>query len=223
MMGWFSIFSNKSFKSSVYGNDLRVAKKHIKKGVSKKELDELLLPAVHAGLRMVELLVENGADVNHKSDDEHDEQTALHLASGNRYVDVICYLVEHGADVNAKNVIGDTPLDRVYIETLFNRRDLAIEASANALTLHGGHGGHMIDSVGWGPIMVKIQEVVPAALREFDGDDADAIADRILSDKFSIDFCSGSPTREKVIALNEIRKANRECQFCLRRGPYSHG
>ena len=58
---------------------------------------------------MVRFLVENGADVNAR---DEDDQTALHEAAHKGHIDVVRFLVENGADVNARNKYDQTPLHR---------------------------------------------------------------------------------------------------------------
>lgn len=62
------------------------------------------LAAREGDLEMVELLVENGANVNnHKP---------LHLASKKGYLEIVTYLVEHGANLNEPDIeIGDDGAD----------------------------------------------------------------------------------------------------------------
>ena len=49
---------------------------------------------------IVRFLVENGADVNAR---DEDDQTALHWAARKGHIDIVCFLVENGADVNARS------------------------------------------------------------------------------------------------------------------------
>jgi ankyrin repeat protein len=51
---------------------------------------------------VVRLLVNRGADVNAKKDDDHGEETALMGAAEGGHEAVVRLLVDHGADVNAR-------------------------------------------------------------------------------------------------------------------------
>ena len=58
-------------------------------------------------LDIVKCLIEKGADVNAK---DEDEETALHLASEEGHLEIVQYLIEKGADINAKDCYGQTAL-----------------------------------------------------------------------------------------------------------------
>lgn len=59
-------------------------------------------------LKLVQYLVEHGADVNQQSG--YDDATPLDKASYFGFFEIVRYLVEHGADINARNKDGKTPL-----------------------------------------------------------------------------------------------------------------
>ena len=59
--------------------------------------------------KIVELLIDNGADINAKDDDEG--ETALHCAAYQNHKEISQLLLAKDADVNAKNERGETPLD----------------------------------------------------------------------------------------------------------------
>ena len=65
----------------------------------------------------VELLLDNGADVNVK--DEYGS-TPLHDASLGKHNEVVELLISRGADVNAKRKDGDTPLDKATMLDITN-------------------------------------------------------------------------------------------------------
>ncbi len=63
----------------------------------------------HTGrvVRLVQQLLERGADVNAQN---KDHETPLHLASRLRLHEMARFLLKHGADVNVKNFEGKSPL-----------------------------------------------------------------------------------------------------------------
>lgn len=68
--------------------------------------------AAQAGhMKIVEALLESGADPNAKGD--VDRNTPLHRAAENGSVEMGCLLLDYGADVNARNR---------YFEPLYNLR-----------------------------------------------------------------------------------------------------
>ncbi len=54
------------------------------------------------------LLINNGADVNARDDEDY---TALHYVAEADHSNFVKTLIDNGANVNAKNEFGDTPLD----------------------------------------------------------------------------------------------------------------
>lgn len=75
--------------------------KDIERGVSPS------YPMTYKGSEYIKILIDAGADVNAKS---NNNATALLIASGRNNVDVVKTLINAGADVNAKNIDGLTPL-----------------------------------------------------------------------------------------------------------------
>lgn len=59
---------------------------------------------------IVELLIENGADVNHSEESEF--YTALMTASHHGHANIVRLLLKHGADVNAEDDYNATSLTR---------------------------------------------------------------------------------------------------------------
>jgi ankyrin repeat protein len=59
---------------------------------------------------VVKILLDAGAEVNARSQNEHYGDTALHAAAHGNQKDVVRILIARGADLNAKNRIGRTPL-----------------------------------------------------------------------------------------------------------------
>ncbi len=97
----------------------------------KDEFGETLLHrASNSGkIRVVRILIEQGADVNAK---DHRDETPLHeAASVDGKVGVVKMLIERGADVNAKDDRGETPL---FSAARLGRLDIAKE-----LILSGGN------------------------------------------------------------------------------------
>ena len=64
------------------------------------------------GVRVAQLLLERGANVNTR---RNDDQTPLHVASYFRNVEIVCLFLDHGADpeANAEGSVGEKPLHRV--------------------------------------------------------------------------------------------------------------
>ncbi|KAH7114772.1 ankyrin repeat protein, partial [Dactylonectria estremocensis] len=89
---------------------------------------------------LVELLLENGADPNRR---ERHGRTALHIAAGDGYSDIVRILVENGADVDAK-VHGWTPMLLAAKAWRFRIPDYLIErgANVNAADYHGRRALH---------------------------------------------------------------------------------
>src|ERR1700738_1878168 len=59
---------------------------------------------------IVALLLEAGADVNARNNNEHWGTTPLHAAAHANQAAVAQLLIDSGADVNAKDMVGRTPL-----------------------------------------------------------------------------------------------------------------
>jgi ankyrin repeat protein len=59
---------------------------------------------------VVKALLDAGADINAKSQNDHYGDTALHAAAHGNQKDVVKVLIERGASLNSKNQIGRTPL-----------------------------------------------------------------------------------------------------------------
>ena len=71
-------------------------------------LNEQLIKQLKKGnLKKVKELLEHGADVNAK---DNDDQTALHRSAHNGRTDVVRLLLEHGTDINIKDNDGRTAL-----------------------------------------------------------------------------------------------------------------
>lgn len=96
--------------NAVRKSDLRAARTAIEQGVGPEELSKCLIPAVGAGVSMVELLVSHGADVNHKNS-QYNNGTPLHTCAKRGLLDVARFLIEQGADRNMVDADGNTPLD----------------------------------------------------------------------------------------------------------------
>ena len=61
-------------------------------------------------LEAVRLLLDAGADIEARSQNDHYGDTPLHAAAHGNQTDVVKLLIAHGADVNARNPAGRTPL-----------------------------------------------------------------------------------------------------------------
>ena len=180
-MGLFSwLLPNKTLAQATLGANYRAAKAALKRGVSAEEVNECLGYAEHAGLPMVKLLVEHGADVNYKPSDGRTPR--LHLAAAFGYVEIAEYLLDQGADINALDKDGDTPLDAAFSSPL-DREILALhgaptnpadpakarrqQAVAALLSSRGGKGGHELPPHLWGPVKSRIEPLVLMAKYNF--------------------------------------------------------
>ena len=99
--------------------DLQAIKRYIEKGENLNALDKtfqlsaMSWGALHGQTQVVQLLIENGVDVNIKSGDG---ATPLHSAAFLGRVDVAKLLLENGADIKARNNDGATPADVLSID-----------------------------------------------------------------------------------------------------------
>ena len=96
--------------------DIATIKQYLQAGVDVNAKEHpggsqpLLVAAAFGRLEAARLLIENGANVNAKS---NDGATALHGAAFFCHTEMVELLVAKGAEVNAKNNKGETPLDAV--------------------------------------------------------------------------------------------------------------
>lgn len=67
--------------------------------------------------RLVQVLLEHGADVNATNNNDHWGTTPLHAAAHGNQRAIAELLIKHGADIHAKNLNGRTPLQ----ETEFHK------------------------------------------------------------------------------------------------------
>ena len=65
----------------------------------------------HTSVRIVQLLIEHGADIHAQGDDH---STPLHMASNAANAGAVQLLIQHGADVNVRNGSHLTPLLRAF-------------------------------------------------------------------------------------------------------------
>ena len=79
--------------------------------------------------RLVQVLLENGADANATNNNDHWGTTPLHAAAHGNQRAIAELLIKHGADIHAKNLNGRTPL----AETEFHKA----KPVANLLKQHG--------------------------------------------------------------------------------------
>jgi len=80
-------------------------------------------------LKVVETLLNHGADINARNNNEHWGTTPLHAAAHGNQRAIAELLIARGADIHAKNLNGRTPLD----ETQFHKATPV----ANLLKQHG--------------------------------------------------------------------------------------
>jgi hypothetical protein len=107
---WKKLFGIRDLADAVGHGDLKSARNAIKRGASQEQLNACLIPAAHAGVSFIALLVGHGADINHKNP-RFRGRTPLHTAAKNGYLAVADFLVAHGADLNVRDNEGKTPFD----------------------------------------------------------------------------------------------------------------
>lgn len=99
---------------------------------------------------IVDLLVENGAMVDAKTDDAGDSDTALHLATTHGHMKVVESLLGHGAQIDEQNKHGRTAL---HIAADYSKNDIIkflIEKEANI---------NMKDDVGYTPLHIAARKL----------------------------------------------------------------
>lgn len=87
-----------------------------------------------SGLEMLNLLIEEGANVNYVS---KGEETPLSIAVFEEEQDYAKVLLENGADVNFKNAAGKTPLKIASDNSNSDMMKLLLEYKANPEVMHG--------------------------------------------------------------------------------------
>ncbi len=128
---------NISIHLAAGAGNIEAIKQHLAAGTDLNAKDEVagwtpLNYAVMSGEKeAVEVLIDNGADVNVK--DKYGS-TPLHDASLGKHNEVVELLISKGADVNAKRGDGDTPLDKATMLDINNE-------TADLLRKHGGKTG----------------------------------------------------------------------------------
>ncbi|UKS29954.1 ankyrin repeat domain-containing protein [Paenibacillus sp. HWE-109] len=65
----------------------------------------------HKNLEMIKLLLENGADANHRIGSPKSDLTELNSAIYGKNPEIVQILIDYGADVNRINREGNTPLE----------------------------------------------------------------------------------------------------------------
>jgi ankyrin repeat protein len=107
---------NKKLISAIYRGKEHKVLRLLKKGAEANFYDEcgstplmLALLAEHINREIVELLIENGADVNAK--EPSDRWTALHLVARDGHADFVEMLLQNGAEVDPQDMHGNTPLN----------------------------------------------------------------------------------------------------------------
>jgi ankyrin repeat protein len=133
--------------AAIKADDITATKLAIDAGANVSSiLDEhgsppLHLAAVGGNLKMMELLVLHGADVNAGANNGsavvqfYEEGalhcTALHYAAGNGHLKAVRWLVQHGADVNATDKMGSTALHFSAIHDRWQSISLLVELGAD--------------------------------------------------------------------------------------------
>jgi ankyrin repeat protein len=98
--------------NAILSGNIEEVRRHLEAGVDPNqpipEKDGYPLHfAAHSYAKLIQLLIEHGADVNVR---DGDGKTPLHIAAIIPYVEGMQVLIEHGADVNAVDNAGRTPL-----------------------------------------------------------------------------------------------------------------
>lgn len=119
------ILPDQSFFTAVKHNDVRLVKllleynsvSQAKAKINEKNNDgnTPLIWAIGINIEMAKLLLENGADVNHKN---NIGISSLSKVIESRNIKAIKLLLEYGADVNQQNEVGITPL---FISIMYNQ------------------------------------------------------------------------------------------------------
>ena len=95
-------------------NDVKTVKSHIASGTDVETIDNwngktaMHYAAEYGNIEIAQLLIEAGADVQHR---DFDKATALHHAAVGGFVDIVKLLLENGADINAKDKAGEAAMD----------------------------------------------------------------------------------------------------------------
>jgi len=127
---------NQELRSGVFDGDLEKVKDALDKGadVNTKDVltgrNVLMLAADKGKKEMVELLLNESADVNARSEGRW---TVLMIAAEGGYGDIVELLIENGAEVDAENTNGKTALMRAIERGHRNVVDLLINRGADVL------------------------------------------------------------------------------------------
>ncbi len=111
--------NSKDLWAAARTGDLQAIKRYIKKGGDVNALDKVFQlsamswSALHGQTEAIQLLIENGAEVNIKSGDG---ATPLHSAAFFGRTDVVKLLLENGANPQARNNEGATPVDVLSVD-----------------------------------------------------------------------------------------------------------
>jgi len=95
-------------------NDIATVRAHIAAGTNIDTVDDwtgktaLHYAAEYGHLEIADLLLANGANVNHRDDDK---ATPLYFAAVGGFVEVAKLLLVYGADINARDKARETPMD----------------------------------------------------------------------------------------------------------------
>ncbi|CAG9817853.1 unnamed protein product [Phaedon cochleariae] len=111
--GWTALFW------AVYVGDLDILNHLLEKGARVNVLETrfgdtpLHVAALHDDLCCLQILVDNGGDVNIQ---DNEGKTPLHVAAGEGHSDCLRILVDSGGDVNIQDIYGKTPFHRAAEE-----------------------------------------------------------------------------------------------------------
>jgi len=133
--------SDISIHDAAAGGHIKAIKQHLDSGTEINTKDDKGLTALHWAAerghkKIVEFLIANDADVNALVDRE--KVTPLHYVGSK---EVAKMLIDAGSNVNAKDHIGNTPLD-------YHLLDYRLKEMADFFRKHGGKTGEELKAEG---------------------------------------------------------------------------
>lgn len=115
----------------VYGERIQKLEKCVFANIDKELNSQFLQIIGTSDFDKIRYLIENGADVNTKTENGN---TQLHYVAKNNNIDIVKLLIEHGADVNTRNDHEETPLTWACIDNRSEIVKLLVENGADVNT-----------------------------------------------------------------------------------------